>query len=51
MKLIVQTARDGGRPVVVHASTPEGMRRAVLAGAETIEHGDPGTTWRTASAR
>ncbi|AKI99251.1 metal-dependent hydrolase family protein [Archangium gephyra] len=43
MKLIVQTARDGGRPVVVHASTPEGMRRAVLAGAETIEHGDGGT--------
>ncbi|WP_199242831.1 amidohydrolase family protein [Vitiosangium sp. GDMCC 1.1324] len=43
MKLIVQTARDGGRPVVVHTSTPEGMRRAVLAGAETIEHGDNGT--------
>ena len=43
MKLIVQTARDGGRPVVVHTSTPEGMRRAVLAGAETIEHGDQGT--------
>ncbi|MFL5352834.1 amidohydrolase family protein [Archangium sp.] len=43
LKLIVQTARDGGRPVVVHTSTPEGMRRAVLAGAETIEHGDNGT--------
>ncbi|MFY0581438.1 hypothetical protein ACN28S_50735 [Cystobacter fuscus] len=43
MKLIVRTARDGGRPVVVHASTPEGMRRAVLAGVETIEHGDGGT--------
>ncbi len=43
MKLIVQTARDGGRPVVVHSSTPEGMRRAVLAGAESIEHGDNGT--------
>ncbi|NTX12998.1 amidohydrolase family protein [Myxococcus sp. CA051A] len=43
MKLIVETARDGGRPVSVHASTPEGMRRAVLAGAETIEHGDGGT--------
>ncbi len=43
MKRIVQTARDGGRPVVVHASTPEGMRRAVLAGAESIEHGDQGT--------
>lgn len=43
MRRIVQTARDAGRPVVVHASTPEGMRRAVLAGAETIEHGDAGT--------
>jgi imidazolonepropionase-like amidohydrolase len=44
MNLIVQTAKSIGRPVVVHASTPEGMRRAVLAGAETIEHGDGGTT-------
>jgi imidazolonepropionase-like amidohydrolase len=43
MKRIVATARDAGRPVVVHASTPEGMKRAVLAGAETIEHGDGGT--------
>jgi len=43
MTLIVQTARSIGRPVVVHASTPEGMRRAALAGAETIEHGDGGT--------
>jgi imidazolonepropionase-like amidohydrolase len=43
LKLIVETARDSGRPVVVHASTPEGMRRAVLAGAESIEHGDEGT--------
>ena len=43
MSLIVQTARSIGRPVVVHSSTPEGMRRAVTAGAETIEHGDGGT--------
>ena len=43
MTLIVNTASSLGRPVVVHASTPEGMRRAVLAGAETIEHGDGGT--------
>jgi imidazolonepropionase-like amidohydrolase len=43
MALIVRTARSIGRPVVVHASTPEGMRRAVMAGAETIEHGDGGT--------
>jgi imidazolonepropionase-like amidohydrolase len=40
---IVETARSGGRPVVAHASTPEGMRRAILAGVETIEHGDGGT--------
>ncbi len=40
---IVETARSSGRPVVAHASTPEGMRRAVLAGVETIEHGDAGT--------
>ena len=29
--------------MVAHASTAEGMRRAVLAGCETIEHGDAGT--------
>jgi imidazolonepropionase-like amidohydrolase len=43
MNLIVATAKSLGRPVAVHASTPEGMRRAILAGAETIEHGDNGT--------
>lgn len=43
LKLIVETARSSGRPVVAHASTPEGMRRAALAGVETIEHGDDGT--------
>ncbi len=43
MKLAVATARNAGVPVSVHASTPEGMRRATLAGAETIEHGDDGT--------
>ncbi len=40
---IVETARSSGRPVVAHAATAEGMRRAVLAGVETIEHGDAGT--------
>jgi imidazolonepropionase-like amidohydrolase len=40
---MVETARSSGRPVVAHASTPEGMRRAVMAGIETIEHGDGGT--------
>jgi len=43
MKLAVETAKSAGVPVSVHASTPEGMRRAVLGGAETIEHGDDGT--------
>ncbi|MBU6120016.1 metal-dependent hydrolase family protein [Hymenobacter siberiensis] len=43
LTLIVQTARSTGRGVVAHASTPEGMRRAILAGVETIEHGDGGT--------
>ncbi|MBL0693214.1 amidohydrolase family protein [Comamonas sp. JC664] len=43
MKRIVDTARDSGRPVSVHASTPEGIRRAVLAGAASVEHGDEGT--------
>jgi imidazolonepropionase-like amidohydrolase len=43
LKLIVEVARTSGRPVVAHASTAEGMRRAILAGVETIEHGDAGT--------
>jgi imidazolonepropionase-like amidohydrolase len=43
LKLIVDTARSSGRPVVAHAATPEGMRRAALAGVETIEHGNDGT--------
>ncbi|MEZ4973128.1 MAG: amidohydrolase family protein [Cyclobacteriaceae bacterium] len=42
LKLIVETAKSSGRPVVAHASTKEGMRRATLAGVETIEHGDRG---------
>ena len=40
---IVEVARSSGRAVVAHASTAEGMRRAVVAGVETIEHGDNGT--------
>jgi len=43
MKLAVETAKSAGVPVSVHSSTPEGMRRAILGGAETIEHGDNGT--------
>jgi imidazolonepropionase-like amidohydrolase len=43
MKLAVETAKSAGVPVAVHANTSEGMRRAILAGVETIEHGDGGT--------
>jgi imidazolonepropionase-like amidohydrolase len=43
MKLAVETAKSAGVPVVVHANTAEGMRRAILAGAETIEHGGGAT--------
>src|SRR5262245_39525365 len=42
LKLIVETARSSGYPVAAHAMTKEGMRRAALAGVETIEHGDGG---------
>ncbi len=44
LRRIVEVARSSGRPVVAHASTAEGMRRAIDAGVETIEHGDSGTT-------
>ncbi len=40
---IVEAANSSGRPVVAHASSPEGMRRAIMGGVETIEHGDDGT--------
>lgn len=43
LRLIVETARSLGRPVVAHASTAEGMRRAIAAGVETIDHGDGAT--------
>lgn len=39
----IAAAHDAGRKVAVHASTAEGMRRAILAGADTIEHGNDGT--------
>lgn len=43
LSAIVTTAAASGRKVVAHASTAEGMRRAVLAGVATIDHGDGGT--------
>jgi len=39
----VAAAHDAGRMVAVHATTAEGMIRAVRAGADTIEHGYGGT--------
>lgn len=39
----VQVAKSSGREVVVHSATAEGMRRSILAGVSTIEHGDDGT--------
>ena len=42
IKSIVGTAQSAGRSVVAHASTKEGMRRAILGGVSTIEHGDEG---------
>jgi imidazolonepropionase-like amidohydrolase len=43
LKLVVETAKSANIPVAAHATTAEGMRRATLAGVETIEHGDGGT--------
>src|SRR5829696_5289840 len=40
---IVEAANSSGRPVVAHASSVEGMRRAIMGGVDTIEHGDEGT--------
>jgi imidazolonepropionase-like amidohydrolase len=42
LKLVVAIASSSGRPVVAHSSTKEGMRRSILAGVSTIEHGDEG---------
>jgi len=42
LKLVVETARSLGIPVAAHAMSNEGMRRAALAGVETIEHGNGG---------
>ena len=49
---VVEIASNSGRPVVAHSSTPEGMKRATLAGVATIEHGDNGTpdTWKLMAA-
>ncbi len=43
LKAMVETAHSTGRPVSVHASSDEGMRRSTLAGVDTIEHGYGGS--------
>lgn len=43
LKLAVELASSAGIPVSAHATSTEGMRRAIIAGVETIEHGDGGT--------
>ena len=43
LKKVVEVAGSSGRIVAVHATTAEGMRRAITAGVTTIEHGDNGT--------
>jgi imidazolonepropionase-like amidohydrolase len=39
IRSVVQTARDYGFKVAAHAHGAEGMKRAVRAGVDTIEHG------------
>jgi imidazolonepropionase-like amidohydrolase len=43
MRAATEAAHAAGRKVAAHASTPEGMRNAILAGVDTIEHGNSGT--------
>jgi imidazolonepropionase-like amidohydrolase len=43
LRALTETAHSSGRPVAAHATTAEGMRRAVLAGVDSIEHGFNGT--------
>ncbi len=43
LRAATDAAHDAGRTVAVHAVTPEGMRRAIAARVDTIEHGYGGT--------
>ena len=43
LTLMRDVTETSGRQLVAHAATEEGMRRAILAGVATIEHGDGGT--------
>lgn len=44
LKAIIETAKDYGMHTAAHAHGTEGMKRAVLAGITTIEHGTKMTT-------
>jgi imidazolonepropionase-like amidohydrolase len=39
LRAAVEIAHSSGRPVSVHGKTDEGVRRAVLAGVDSVEHG------------
>jgi imidazolonepropionase-like amidohydrolase len=43
LRTAVEESHSAGRPVSAHATTAEGMRRATLAGVDSIEHGYGGT--------
>ncbi len=44
INMVVDTAHSSGRIVAAHAHSEEGMRRAITAGVDTIEHGLQGGT-------
>ena len=43
LRALAEEAHSSGRLVAAHAATAEGMRRAIEAGVDTIEHGYGGT--------
>jgi len=43
LRMGIEAAHSAGRITAAHAGTAEGMRRAIMAGIDTIEHGDAGT--------
>jgi len=43
LRALVEESHSAGRPVAAHATTDEGMHRAIEAGVDTIEHGSGGT--------
>jgi imidazolonepropionase-like amidohydrolase len=43
LRKVVEAANSSGRLVVAHSTTIEGMKRAIMAGVSTIEHGNEGS--------